>query len=92
VGLLAAAVLLGYLVHHLVRHWGNFTELQRMLGVLLSLDLVAVMGTGLWLEVLTDTPVPGWVIPLHFWTTLPILPLLILHTLQYVRRWMASRA
>lgn len=92
VGLVAAAVLLGYLVHHLVRHWGNFTELQRMLGVLLSLDLVAVMGTGLWLEVLTDTPVPGWVIPLHFWTTLPILPLLILHTLQYVRRWMASRA
>jgi hypothetical protein len=92
VGLVGAAVLLGYLAHHLVRHWGDLRDAARLLGILLAVDLLAASGTGLWLEIVTDTPPPGFVIPLHFWSTAPILPLLVLHTLQYVRRWLGSRA
>ncbi len=91
-GLVASVGLLGYLVHHLVRHWGDFTEFQRVLGLVLAVDLLLVTLTGLWLELMMSGPPPEWVIPVHFWTTFPILPLIVLHTAQYVRRWMASRA
>ncbi|MEE2828226.1 MAG: hypothetical protein VX498_03475 [Myxococcota bacterium] len=89
-GLVLTLGLLGYLVHHLVIHWGEFSDIRRILGLALSADLVVAVLTGLLFELRGDSEWGSWLTWTHYISTFPILPLLIAHTLGPLRRWLGG--
>lgn len=85
VGWVAVPWTTGYLVHHLVKKWGSFSDAFRLMGLLLALSLVLTLLSGLFLD-----SVPGaadWpgLLDLHYFLTFPILVLLVLHPSRILR-------
>ncbi len=90
-GWIGLAILAGYLVHHLIRHWGDFTELVRAIGLIVAGLLGAAALSGVVLVLNIDGGPPGFVRSVHFWSTFPIFPLLLWHTWGYLRRWLRAQ-
>ena len=78
-------------MHHLLRHWGDFTETVRAVGLAMAVLLTTATATGVVLVLNIDGGPPGFVRTLHFWSTFPIFPLMPWHTWGYLRRWLRAQ-
>jgi hypothetical protein len=87
----ALALWAGYNVHHLTRHWGNFAATSRILGLIVTTSAGIAFLTGVWLVIRTEGGPPGFVRPLHYWTTFPIFPVLLIHTWKPMGRWLKAQ-
>ena len=79
VGWLAVPWTLGYLIHHMVKRWGSFKDVFRLLGLTLAGSLLVALISGV---LLGEVPgAEGWpgLRSLHYAATFPILALLVLH-------------
>lgn len=90
-GWVCLPVLIGYHVHHLVKHWGEFSDFWRWNGLVATAIALVVMGTGVWMELRIDGGPPGWVRPLHFVTTFALYALLIGHTWRIWTTWVGAK-
>ncbi len=87
----ALALYLGYNVHHLMRHWGDFREKARVLGVLLTGSALVAFASGVWLVLPSEGGPPGGVKGAHFWSTFPIFPLVLWHTWRVMTGWLRAQ-
>lgn len=77
-GWIAAVLLVGYLVHHLHRRWGDWRRPQRILGLVVVVTVLALTGSG-WLLSVPLATRPGWLLPLHFVATFVLIGLVVTH-------------
>ena len=87
----ALALWLGYNVHHLRRKWGDFRAPARILGLILTTSAGVAFITGVWLVQRSEGGPPAFVRTLHFWTTFPIFPVMLLHTWKPMGRWLRAQ-
>ncbi len=87
----ALALWAGYNVHHLTRHWGNFRAMSRILGLIVTTSAGIAFLTGVWLVIRSEGGPPAYVRTLHFWTTFPIFPVLLVHTWKPMGRWFKAQ-
>ncbi|MCO4773893.1 MAG: cytochrome b/b6 domain-containing protein [Deltaproteobacteria bacterium] len=81
----------GYLIHHLARTWGPWTTRQRLLGILLTADVVAALLTGIVVVWPPGGGPPSWAVPVHFASTFALLGLFVLHSAVGWTRWLKRR-
>jgi cytochrome b subunit of formate dehydrogenase len=62
-------------------HDGHFDPGQRIANVVITLSLVAVVGTGVGLAVLHGGPAFVWLVRVHRWSTYVLTPVLVGHIL-----------
>ncbi|MEE2828778.1 MAG: hypothetical protein VX498_06300 [Myxococcota bacterium] len=79
VGWVAVPWTFGYLVHHMVKRWGSFGDLFRVLGLVLAVALLLALLTGLLLDLPSARAAESWALPLHYLLTWPIVVLFFLH-------------
>jgi hypothetical protein len=91
-GLILTALLLGYLGHHLHKHWGSLSDRRRLLGLAITLDLTVALATGLAFEFPASGPPPEWVAEVHYFSTFPILPLILWHSAAALKRWLSGNS
>ncbi len=87
----ALALWVLYNVHHLSRHWGDFRALKRMLGLTLTTSAGLAFLTGVWLVQRSEGGPPAFVRTVHFWTTFPIFPVMLVHTWKPMIRWFKAQ-
>ena len=78
----------GYLAHHVARTWGPMSTLQRILGLVLTVDIVLALLTGVLVVWAPVGGPPEWAVPVHFVSTFVLLGLFVWHSAVGWTRWL----